>query len=298
LNAICFAWPDDTQFCQGLSQSLGLPQAELEVHRFPDGETRVRLGADCNGKSVILVGTGRDPNRTALPLYFAAHAARAARASSIGLVAPYLPYMRQDRQFREGEAVSAFAYGRFLSGCLDWVATVDPHLHRIRSLDEVFAIPTLCISAMPAIAKWIAAHVPEPVIIGPDAESRQWVESVARELGVPWTTLSKNRTGDREVSVSLPDPTLLRGRSPVILDDIASSGHTLAEAARVLRGMGSLPVSCVVVHALLDAQAQEILQSAGVERLVSTNTIAHASNAVDVLPLLSAQLRPLLSLKG
>jgi ribose-phosphate pyrophosphokinase len=294
VTAICFPFPGDGRFGEGLSRALGAELAELEIHRFPDGETRVRLGSDCAGRSVIFVGGGRNPNREALPFYFAAHAARAMGATSIGLVAPYLAYMRQDTQFHHGEAVSAVAYARFLSSSLDWIATVDPHLHRIRSLDEIFTIPALCVSSMPAVAHWIDRHVIAPVIVGPDVESRQWAESVAQALGVPWTVLAKNRAGDRDVSVSLPDPAILRGRSPVIVDDIASSGHTLAAAARALRDLGSSPVTCIVVHALLNDSDQAALHASGVERLVSTNTAAHGTNAIDVIPLLADRVRVML----
>lgn len=294
MSAICFALPDDRPLAEKLSISLGARLGELDFHVFPDGETRIRLDTDCSGKSAILVYGGRDPNRTALPLYFAANAARASGASNIGLVVPYLPYMRQDTQFREGEAVSAVAYARFLSSSLDWVATIDPHLHRIRSLDAIFAIPALCLSSIPAITEWIAANVDNPVIIGPDEESSQWAEPVAQGLGTRWAVLSKIRTGDREVAVSLPDPEILRGRSPVIVDDIASSGRTLAEVARILRGLGAQPVTCVVVHALLADGAEAALREAGVTRLVSTNTLAHATNGIDIVPLLARRIREML----
>jgi ribose-phosphate pyrophosphokinase len=171
------------------------------------------------------------------------------------------------------------------------VATIDPHLHRILTLGEIFTIPAFCVSSMPAVTDWIAANVPDPVIIGPDAESTQWVEPVGRRLDVPWTALSKVRTGDREVSVSLPDREILRGRSAVIVDDMASSGHTLAEAARALRGLGSPTVTCVVVHALLADGAESAIRAAGATRLVTTNTLAHPSNAIDVAPLLADRIR-------
>jgi ribose-phosphate pyrophosphokinase len=291
VNALCFSLPQDLPFADGLSNALGATRGEVEVHVFPDGETRVGLGTDCFERNVILVYGGRDPNGNALPLHFAAQSAKAMGASSIGLVAPYLPYLRQDTQFNPGEAVSALAYARFLSASFDWIATIDPHLHRIRSLDDIFEIPALCISSVAAIAEWIRGNVVSPVIVGPDSESRQWVEPVARTLGVSWTTLTKTRTGDRQVTMSLPDPEIVRGRSAVIVDDIASSGKTLAEAATVLKGLGSRPVTCIVVHALLDQDAETALRDAGVARLVSTNTIAHSTNAIDVVPLLAARIR-------
>jgi ribose-phosphate pyrophosphokinase len=295
VNAVCIYFPADATFGTRLAGELGIEHSALEVHRFPDGESRVRLATSCAGMNVILVNGGRDPDATALPLCFAAHAARATGSSSIGLVAPYLPYMRQDCQFREGEAVSALAYSRFLSGCVDWLATVDPHLHRIRSLDAIFTIPALCVASMPAVAEWIGKNVLDPVIVGPDEESRQWVERVAQALAVPWTTLSKQRLGDRSVSVSLPDPAILCGRAPVLVDDIASSGRTLAEAARVLRRLGAPPVTCVVVHALLGPEAEPELRAAGVARLVSTNTLAHSTNGIDVIPIVARAVHGMLA---
>ena len=291
MSTLCFWLPDAAQFGLGLCQALDAMRGELEIHRFPDGENRVRLATDCAGKAVILVSGGRQPDGSALPLLFAAQAARAMGARSVGLAAPYLPYMRQDFEFRRGEAVSARGYARFLSGIFDWVATIDPHLHRILALGDIFTVPSLCVSSMPAIAEWIAANVADPVIIGPDAESTQWVENVGRRLDVPWTALAKVRTGDREVSVSLPDREILRGRSPVIVDDIASSGRTLAEAALALRGLGAPAVTCVVVHALLADGAEAAIRAAGVARLVTTNTLAHTSNAIDVAPLLAHCIR-------
>jgi ribose-phosphate pyrophosphokinase len=294
VNTICFSFPDDTQIGRGLGEALGVVHAPLEIHRFPDAETRVRLGADCAKQSVIVVCGGRDPNANALPMLFAAHAARAMGASNIGLVAPYLAYMRQDTTFQEGEAISALAYAQILSGAFDWMATVDPHLHRIQSLDEIFSIPALCVSSMPAVSDWIAANIPDPAIIGPDSESTQWVSSVAQRIGAPWTALQKTRTGDRQVSVTLPDPEILRGRSPVIIDDIASSGRTLVEAVNGLHSLRSRPATCVVVHALLAADVESAIAAAGAARFVSTNTIAHASNAIDVVPLLAEKVRLLL----
>ena len=148
---------------------------------------------------------------------------------------------------------------------------------------------------MSAVSDWIAANVSDPVIVGPDAESTQWASSVAQRLGVPWTVLQKTRTGDRQVSVSLPDPQALRGRSPVIVDDIASSGRTLAEAVTALRSLTSQAVICVVVHALLAPDAESVIRSRGVARFVSTNTVAHATNAIDVVPLLAERIRLLIA---
>jgi ribose-phosphate pyrophosphokinase len=294
MNPLLFAWPQDATVGDRLARELGAERGGLDIHRFPDGESRVTLRGDCARRDVILVCGGRDADSTALPLYFASHTARALGAKKIGLVAPYLAYMRQDTRFHAGESVSALAYGRFLSSICDWLVTVDPHLHRLASLDAAFSIPGKCVSAMPAVAGWIAANVRDPVMVGPDRESTQWAERVARNLGVPWTVLEKTRTGDRQVSVSLPDPTLLAGRAPVIVDDIASSGRTLVETLKALHGLDSAAVTCIVVHALFASDAEAAIRETGVAHLVSTNTVQHSTNAIDVVPRMAEAIRSFL----
>jgi ribose-phosphate pyrophosphokinase len=293
MSTICFSFPDDAPVGDQLACALGSERGVLDIHAFPDGETRVSLHGECAQRDVLLVCGGHGANMNAMPLHFAAETARALGARRVGLVAPYLAYMRQDTQFHAGESVSALAYGRFLSSAVDWLVTVDPHLHRLKSLNAAFSIPTRCVSAMPAVAGWIAANVSNPVLIGPDRESTQWAENVASRLGAPWTVLEKTRTGDRQVSVTLPDPVLLRGRTPVIVDDIASSGRTLIETLNALHGLGSAGITCIVVHALFASDAETAIRAAGVAQLVSTNTVRHATNAIDVVPLMAEAIQSL-----
>jgi ribose-phosphate pyrophosphokinase len=104
----------------------------------------------------------------------------------VGLVAPYLGYMRQDKRFHPREAVSAPIFAGFLDECFDWVMTADPHLHRNPSLSALFRIPAYRVATAPLLADWIAANVPEAVLLGPDSESQQWVAEVARLAGRPY----------------------------------------------------------------------------------------------------------------
>ena len=112
--------------------------------------------------------------------------------------------MRQDIAFHPGEGVTARYFGKLVSQTVDWMVTVDPHLHRLDSLDGIYSIPTTIARAAPAIAQWIAAEVAHPVLVGPDAESVQWVAAVAEACGAPFVILEKTRRGDRDVSVSSP----------------------------------------------------------------------------------------------
>jgi ribose-phosphate pyrophosphokinase len=195
--------------------------------------------------------------------------------------------MRQDTRFRPGQARSAHAFGRFLSSTVDWLITVDPHLHRLHGLDDVFSIPARSLSAMGAVADWVGRNVQNPILIGPDQESAQWAERVAATLSAPWAVLEKVRSGDRNVSVTLPDPALVRDHNPVVIDDIVSSGHTLMEVVSGLRRLGSRPPTCVTVHGLFDTDTEVAIRNAGAARIVSTSTVPHASNQIDVAALIA-----------
>ncbi|WP_321342011.1 ribose-phosphate diphosphokinase [Breoghania sp.] len=263
----------------------------VALHRFPDGETLVTLGGDPEASEVAILATLRDPDRLALPLRFAALTARELGAARVGLVAPYLGYMRQDKRFHPREAVSAPIFAGFLEESFDWLVTVDPHLHRNRSLSALFRIPARRVATAPVLAAWIAANIPDAVLLGPDGESRQWVAEVATLAGRPYEVLTKHRTGDREVEISLPDSTVLRQGTPVILDDIASSGHTLVGTLEHLRRVGAPPAICMVIHAVFSDGAEEAIRQAGAARIVSTDTIAHPTNEISVGKLLATQMQ-------
>lgn len=266
-----------------LGAALGAPTGQVAVRAFPDGESHVRLDAEVAGRQVVLAADLHHPDPRLLPLVFAADAARDLGATRVGLVAPYLPYMRQDRRFAPGEAVTSLSFGRLLSGVVDWLVTVDPHLHRHRSLDEVYRIPSRVVHAAPHIAAYIRANVPAPLLVGPDVESAQWVGDVAARVGAPFTVLRKVRRGDRDVEVSSADDLgPWRGRTPVLVDDIVSTARTLAQAVRWLRAAGLPPAVCVGVHALFEEGAHEALLAQAPARIVTCDTVPHPTNGIEL----------------
>ncbi|WP_197916924.1 ribose-phosphate diphosphokinase [Thiosulfatihalobacter marinus] len=290
---ILVSFPEMAPLARELAPTLGAELRVLEWHHFPDGESLITLPGDLEDADVALLATLRDPDRLALPLVFAAATAREKGARRVGLIAPYLGYMRQDRRFREGQAVSAPLFARFLGQSFDWLVTVDPHLHRIARLDDVFPIPATRVVAAPLLAGWIRETLPDAVLLGPDSESQQWVAEVARLAGRPYEVLRKIRSGDRKVDVSVPESPALRAGTPVILDDIASSGMTMARAVERLLDAGTSPPVCVVIHAVFAPGAQNTIYSAGAARLISTDTIPHPTNAIGTSGILAETLRSL-----
>jgi len=274
---------------QRLANGLGVAYAEVEVHRFPDGESRVRLPTPLPPRVAFCRSLDR-PNDKLVELLFAAATARELGVEALALVAPYLCYMRQDTAFHPGEAVSQRLIGRELARCFDTVVTVDPHLHRTPVLADAVPVPrALALSAAEPLAALLSARDDAPLLLGPDEESAQWVGAIADRAGLDHAVAAKTRSGDRAVAIELPAVTLA-GRAVVLVDDVASTGRTLAEACRALRAAGAARVDVAVTHALFAGDALAVLAEAGVGEVLSTDSIVHESNAVELAPLLGAAL--------
>lgn len=295
MSVTVLALPGNESLASALAALTQATLGELEVRRFPDGESYVRVLSPVAGKDFVLAATLHQPDAQMLPLYFLASTLRELGAARIVLVAPYLAYMRQDAIFHPGEGVTARYFARWVSTFVDGLITVDPHLHRIPQLEAVYAIPCETLAAAPLMASWLKQELPDAVLIGPDVESEQWVSEVASLAGCPFTVLQKTRRGDRDVSVSVPHIDAFRGRTPVLIDDIVSTGRTMAAACRLLTEQGFARPLGIGVHAILADDAMEALHQSGLARLITCNTIRHASNGIDLHPLLAAATTRLLN---
>ena len=192
--------------------------------------------------------------------------------------------------FAPGQAVSQRIVGGWLATLFDAVISVDPHLHRVSTLAQaVPARQAMALSAAPLLGDWIAQHRPGAFLLGPDSESAQWVTQAAAVHDLPHAVCSKVRHGDHDVDIALPACDL-RGQTVVILDDMASSGHTLATAAALALAAGAASVDVAVTHALLAGDALQSIRQAGVGAFWSTDSIAHDSNVVALSPLLATSL--------
>ena len=294
MSAVVFALPQNEALARALATELDAELGGLEVRRFPDGETYVRLDSGVAGRDVVIAASLSQPDRKLAQLLFIARTARELGAASIVLAAPYLAYMRQDRQFRPGEGLTSRFFADFVSAFVDGLVTVDPHLHRIAKLSDLYRIPSQVVHAAPFIGNWLQANVSSPVVIGPDEESRQWVAAVAEAAGAPHVVLSKVRHGDRNVEVSVPQLEAWRDRTPVLVDDIVSTARTMIEAVKHLKAAATSAPVCIGVHAIFAGSAYDDLMAAGASRVVTCNTIAHPSNAIDVFPAISRTLRTML----
>jgi ribose-phosphate pyrophosphokinase len=278
---------DERDYAARLAAAAGLPLAPIGRHRFPDGELKLRLPTPLPAH-VVLLRSLHHPNEKLVELLLAARAARELGARHLTLVAPYLGYMRQDMAFDPGEAVSQRIVGCWLAELFDAVVTIDPHLHRVGSLKE--AVPAGSAIALSA-ASLLGAYCrgTNVLMLGPDEEAEPWVRAAAAAAGCDSALCRKTRHGDRDVEVTLP-ASLYEGRHVVIIDDVASTGHTLAAAARQVLARGALRVDVAVTHALLVDDAEALLRAAGVSEFLSTDTVPHPSNRIGTAALVAKAL--------
>ena len=277
-----------------LGEASGLTPAAVARHRFPDGEVKLRL-PDPMPRQVVVLRTLDQPNEKLVELLLVAQTARSLGATHLTLVTPYLAYMRQDMAFAPGEAISQRIVGAFLATLFDAVITVDPHLHRVATLQEAVPVPhAIALTGADVLSDLIATRRQRPMLVGPDSESEQWVAMAAARHGFDYVVCSKVRSGDHAVEVVLPQ-VALAGRAVVILDDVASTGHTVAAAARLLRAAGAASIDVAVTHALLGHAALDLLREAGVGAVWSTDCIEHPSNAVSMAPAIAQALREIIS---
>ena len=295
MKPIVFGLPGNDILASALADHLDGDTGQLALRRFPDGETYVRITSPIAGREVILACTLHRPDDKLIPLLFLAATARDLGATSVGLVAPYLAYMRQDRRFQEGEGVTSTYFARIISAAVDWLVTVDPHLHRRTSLADIYSVGTDVVHAAPHISEWIRANVEHPLLVGPDEESGQWVRAVAEGASAPSVVLEKVRRGDRDVTVSVPDVEHWKDKTPVLVDDIISTARTMIATVGHLARAGLRRPVCIGVHAVFSDSAYEELRSSGAARVVTCNTIPHPSNGIDLSGALAAGMQRLMA---
>ena len=287
-----YGFPESAEGARRLAEALGVPCHIAELHRFPDGESLVRLPQAADGpvdRAVVYRSLDR-PNDKLIELTLAASVLRRHGATELCLVAPYMAYMRQDAIFRPGEPVSQTVVGDWLGRLFDRFVCVEPHLHRTHTLDEVFVgRPSTALSGAGAIAGCLRADgIPsDAVVVGPDEEAAPLVEAVASPLGLTPVVGRKERRGDRDVTVVLPDGAPLAGKPVVIVDDVISSGETIFSCARAARAAGAASIRVFGVHALFGADVSARFEAEGLGVPVSCDGVPHPSNALPLARLIA-----------
>ena len=288
MKAIIFTLPGNEILGEQLITGLCAEKGNYTLHRFPDGESYVRVESSVEDKDALVICTLHEPDDKLLQLFFLCKLLKELNTKHIILVAPYLAYMRQDKRFNSGEAITSTYFASLISGFADELITIDPHLHRRSSLSEIYTIPSHVLHAADHISSWIKNNIEKPILIGPDGESEQWVSEVAKKANAPYIVLEKKRNGDRDVEVSVPHVETFKDYTPVLVDDIISTARTMIETVDHLKSAGMKPAVCIGVHAVFANNAYQELMKAGALSVITCNTIQHESNRIDLSDMILA----------
>lgn len=264
-----------------LAGILGADLVPIERKVFPDGEVYVRMMGEVRDEPVVIVQSTH-PTNALLELLFLEEAAHDQGASEITLVVPYFAYSRQDRVFQQGEVVSAKAIAELIELKADRFITVDPHKEHILGF---FGIEAHGVSAVPLIAKHLEGRGVDTVL-APDKGALDRAQFAAKCLGADFDHMEKTRLSGTEVAMK-PKALDVRGKTVAILDDIISTGGTIATAAAELKRQGARKVVAACTHGLFLNGALERLRGAGCDEVVCTDALETSVSSVGCAPVIA-----------
>lgn len=254
-----------------------------DFKRFPDGElyTRVLDDFTCDVVTIIQSTVTDSDFVSLLQLIDACR-----DVSRINVVIPYMGYARQDKRFKPGEPISARAIAEAIKA--DNVYIVNIHEESI--LDH-FDAKAVNLDSTPVIGKYIKnMRLKDPLIISPDDGAIGLAKNASKDLGMDYDFLEKTRHSGEIVSIK-PKTLAVKGRDVIILDDIISTGGTMAETIALLKSQGAHEVYVACVHPVLSNNATLKLFRAGVKEIIATDTIDKGVSVVSVAPVIADALK-------
>jgi ribose-phosphate pyrophosphokinase len=280
------------ELADGIADRMGLALSQAVVERFPDGEVHVALGEDPRGRHVVLIqSTSPPPDQHLMALLALSDAARRAGAAKVTAVVPYFGYARQDH--RAGfEAVTARLVADLMAAAgIGALISVDVHT---QAIEGFFTLPVRRLSAVPLLAEAIADDLPDDsVIVAPDLGAAKLADAYASRLGLPVAIVHKLRSGPEAVTAVRVTGEVHR-RTPIIVDDMISTGGTIVAAIHAVEALGARTGAIVAAsHGLFAGSCDEQLSGLGLRRIIVTDSVRQAPHAD--LPLSTLSLTGLIA---
>ncbi|MGH7777808.1 MAG: ribose-phosphate diphosphokinase [Candidatus Dormibacterales bacterium] len=255
-----------------ISRELDVPLTDPRVHRFPDGEIDVKIQDSMRGHDVFVVQPTCHPiNENLMELFVILDALRRASAGRVTAVIPYYGYARKERKSQPREPISAKLIANFITlAGADRLLLLDLHADAIEGF---FDVPTDHLTANRILAAHLRSRsLDRLTVVAPDAGGAKRAEAVANLLGVPIAFVYKRRTRDDDAEV-LDVAGEVKDRDCVVVEDIISTGGTVAAVASALREMGAGQVRIAATHAVLTDGAVARLRQAPVAEVVVTDSV-------------------------
>jgi ribose-phosphate pyrophosphokinase len=282
---------------EAVARAIGVPVGAAAVDRFPDGEVSVQLRDTVRRRDVFLIQSTSPPvNDHLMELLAFADASRRASAAHVTAVIPYFGYARSDKRQGRREPISARLVADLLQTAgIDHVMTLDLHASQIEGF---FRIPVDSLSAVSVLCDAIRRRLPPgTVVVSPDAGRLSMATDYAQRLKTSVILLLKTRETGTETHVThlVGD---VRGRPCLIVDDMISTGGTIAESVEVLLRAGARPgIFAAATHGLLLDSARAKLTTESMADIFVTDTIERAFedwphlHVVSVAPLIAEAIK-------
>lgn len=275
-------------FAKDLARLMGVEYKAARIGHFPDGELHITVPRD---KETILVQSlALNPNEYMMELLLMLDYLES-KGSEVTAVIPYLAYARQDEEFHSGEAISFHTIAKLLQHYCDNAIMIDVHLHRIGNIKKMLP-KAVNVSVMPLIGEYLKRHVKfqNPVVIGPDEESEQWAKQIANILNCDHDIFIKKRFSSTKVAEMEPKSLNLKGRDVVIIDDIISTGGTIANAVKIAKKHGAKKISVACAHGLFVGGAVGKIKPY-VSNILSTDTVPGKYSKIRAAPAVANYLK-------
>jgi ribose-phosphate pyrophosphokinase len=283
------AGPASIDLANNIAKRLGAQLTVAGLRIFSDGESNIKLSKV--SKNCVIVQSTHPPTDThMIQLLMIAKKCTDYGAQHICAVIPYLGYARQDRAFLEGEVVSIGLVAELLESVgIEHIITVDIHSERAMSY-----FPSIQnVSSVPLLAEYaFNMKLHDPIAVSPDAGGTNRAKEFARHLDIDVVVLKKSRHKETgEVTIDEKVHRDISKRDAIMIDDIISSGNSLTKAAEVLHKNGAGRIYAMCAHALLIRDAAQKIKSAGVEDIISTNSVPGQYSKVDLSPELALAIK-------
>lgn len=273
-DLIVFGGTANAALAAAVALELGVRLGSCTVTRFPDGETAVRINEPVRGCEVFLVQPTAPPvNDHLIELLAFADACRRAAAARIVAVVPYFGYARSDKRHGRREPITASLVAQLMQAAgIDHIITLDLHAEQIEGF---FHIPVDNLTAVPIFCEAVRGRLPERlVVVSPDVGRVEMALDYARRLGSPVVVLHKRRASGTETEVThvVGD---VRGRSCLVIDDMISTGGTIARAVEALLGAGARrDIVVAASHGLFVGDARDKLSHEAIQEILVTDSLA------------------------
>jgi ribose-phosphate pyrophosphokinase len=269
-----FSGTANPELAEAVCDYLGMPLGKIEVFKFSNDNTFVRIQENVRQRDVFLVQAFSYPvNDHLMELLIMIDAAKRASAGRITAVIPYYGYGRTDKKDQPRVPITARLIADLLTTAgADRVLTIDLHAGQIQGF---FNIPVDELTALPLLARYIEEKaLVNPVVVAVDIGISKRARDLAERLGVPLAIVEKRRvSGNQDKTELFNIIGEVEGMNAILMDDEVDTGGSMVSAAKSLMDAGALSVSACATHAVLSGNAVERFQDSVIDELVCTDTV-------------------------